>query len=45
MWSTANEGRSVNGEIFIRTLKNGIYNYMTIETGQEAELQILALNI
>lgn len=45
MWSTENEGRSVNGEIFIRTLKNGIYNYMAIETGQEAELQILPLNI
>ena len=29
MYSTHNEGKSVVAEIFIRTLKNKIYNYTT----------------
>ena len=29
MYSTYNEGKSVNAERFIRTLKNKIYQYMT----------------
>ena len=29
MYSTHNEGKSVNAERFIRTLKNKIYKYMT----------------
>ena len=29
MYSTHNEGKSVVAEIFIRTLKNKIYKYMT----------------
>ena len=29
MYSTNNEGKSVVGERFIRTLKNKIYKYMT----------------
>ena len=29
MYSTHNKGKSVNAEIFIRTLKNNIYRYMT----------------
>ena len=29
MYSTHNEGKSVNTERFIRTLKNKIYKYMT----------------
>ena len=29
MYSTHNEGKSVAAEIFIRTLKNKIYKYMT----------------
>ena len=29
MFSTHNEGKSVVGEIFIRTLKNKIHKYMT----------------
>ena len=29
MYSTHNEGKSVIGERFIRTLKNKIYKYMT----------------
>ena len=28
MYSTHNEGKSVNAESFIRTLKNEIYKYM-----------------
>ena len=29
IYSTLNEGKSVNGQKFIRTLKNKIYKYMT----------------
>ena len=29
MYSTHNEGKSIVGERFIRTLKNKIHNYMT----------------
>ena len=31
MYSTDNEGKSVVAEIFIRTLKNKVYKYVTIK--------------